>query len=75
MSYVDSRRRRYGEDPEFRKRIARINARSKVFGVLRCCPDMSDEDPEALGHEAILEMVAEDSRLFKDVKELKRRGN
>ena len=55
--------------------MAQIDARSKIHQVLAEQPDMSEDDPEALGHEAIMVMVAEDSTHFKTVQELKRRGN
>lgn len=65
---------RFHEDPKFRRRYARNQARHVVHKVLRDQPDMSEEDPEALGHDFILNAVAEDSSHFDDPKEVKRRG-
>ena len=68
------RRRRYREDPEFRRRKARNDARHKIHNILKDQPDMALEDPEALGHDYIFSAIAEESTHFVDAKEVRRRG-
>ena len=71
---TDQRRSKYNGSAYHRRRIARNLARHRIHKILDSQPDMSENDPEALGRDFILTQVVEVSSHFTTLEEVKRRG-